>query len=479
MDWRVVALALTLFASTAPGLSAAETGGDIALMQAALAQAVDHGLARTGDAELIAGAPSEEALAARVAGYAQDQRRGRVAPASVDYRWAYAQSRFDGASALAQAREVGGLAGFLADLPPPHPRYRLLVVERRRYAALVAAGGWPSVSPGRPLRPGAVDARVAELRARLAPEGYLLLPAQDPLAFDIAVESAVRSFQEVNGLTPDGVLGPQTLTALNVPAAARLAQIDLNLERWRWLPRSLPAHRVEVNVAAAETTLFEDDVPVLNMRVIVGDPEHETPLFVSALASVVFNPPWNVPASIAAKELYPKERARPGYLARNHFRYVDGHLQQAPGKWNALGQLKFDFDSPFGVYLHDTPAKSLFTRDLRFLSHGCMRLQKPHELAERLLGAQGWTPEQIAAAIATGETRRVDLVARTPLYLVYQTAFVDADGRLNFRPDVYGWDARLAAALGPTELASGVRHGAGLLAKLHFRYCAVGAQENS
>lgn len=479
MDWRVVALALALLASTASGPSAAESGGDLALMQATLAQAGDHGLARAGDAALVAGAPQEEVLAARLANYAQDQRRGRVAPLSVDHRWSYPQARFDGAGALAQARETGGLAAFLNDLAPPHPRYRLLVAERRRYAALVAAGGWPAVTPGRPLRPGDVDPRVAQLRARLAAEGHLLLPAPDPNAFDAAVESAVKGFQEVHGLTPDGVVGAQSFTELNVPAAARLAQIDLSLERWRWLPRTLPARRVEVNVAAAEAILFEDDAPVLEMRIVVGDPKHETPLFVSALASVVFNPPWNVPASIASKELYPKERARPGYLRRNHFRYVDGHLQQAPGPDNALGLLKFDFDSPFGVYLHDTPGKSAFQRDRRFLSHGCMRLQKPRELAGRLLGAQGWTPEQIDAGIATGQTRRIDLVARTPLYVFYQTAFMDTAGRLNFRSDAYGWDARLAAALGPTELADGVRHGAGLLAKLDFRYCAVGAQENS
>jgi murein L,D-transpeptidase YcbB/YkuD len=215
------------------------------------------------------------------------------------------------------------------------------------------------------------------------------------------------------------------------------------------------------------------------MRVVVGDRSHRTPLFASAMAAVVFNPPWNVPASIAAKELYPKERARPGYLSRNRFRLVDGHLQQAPGAGNALGRLKFDFDSPFGVYLHDTPSKSAFTRDNRFLSHGCIRLQAPDALAQQLLGAQGWSAETIEAAIQTGQTRRVDLSARTPLYVTYFTAFVDDRGRLNFRDDAYGWDRLLASALRAAGVPAGVRHGDRLFVEAAPGYAWPGAMEST
>lgn len=291
------------------------------------------------------------------------------------------------------------------------------------------------------------------MRTRLNAEGYTTAGAA-PDQFDAALKAALQAFQRAHGLNPDGVLGPESRRALNVPAAERLRQIDLSLERWRWLPRSLPARRIEVNVAAAEAALIDGGGDVLSMRMVVGDLAHKTPLFSSAVHSVVFNPPWNVPASIARNEILPRARRDPGYLARNRFSYVNGQLQQAPGPGNALGRVKLDFDSPFGVYLHDTPAKAAFAQTRRTLSHGCMRMEKPTELAALLLAPQGWSAGEVEAAIAAGSTRRVRLSTQTPIFVVYQTAWVEADGRVAFRPDVYGWDAKLAEALGPKAVAA-------------------------
>jgi murein L,D-transpeptidase YcbB/YkuD len=194
------------------------------------------------------------------------------------------------------------------------------------------------------------------------------------------------------------------------------------------------------------------------MRAIVGDRGHKSPMFISRLESVVFNPPWNVPPSIAAKELLPKERAHPGYLARNDFIFVvGGALRQLPGPRNSLGQLKFDFPSPFGVYLHDTPARAIFAQAERWRSHGCIRLEKPRELAAAVLGPQGWTADRIDTSIAAGDTSRVGLSAPVPLYVLYWTVVIAPDGAPEFRRDTYGWDAELTRALAPGGAGGGNR----------------------
>jgi murein L,D-transpeptidase YcbB/YkuD len=252
------------------------------------------------------------------------------------------------------------------------------------------------------------------------------------------------------------VLGPATRQALNVPAADRLEQISSNLERLRWLPRSLPAERVEVDTARATATLYRDDAPVLTMRAVVGKPSTKTPIFASRLEAVVFNPPWNIPSEIAANEVLPRAAREPGYLQREGIVRTGSGLQQRPGPLNALGQLKFDLPSPFGVYLHDTPSKSAFQREVRTLSHGCMRLEQPRALASLLLG---WSPGQVDEAIATAETRRVALPRTVPLFVIHSTVFVGADGQLNFLPDVYGWDRKLGRALaGRAALSQAAAH---------------------
>ncbi|MGZ8370395.1 MAG: L,D-transpeptidase family protein, partial [Caulobacteraceae bacterium] len=226
-----------------------------------------------------------------------------------------------------------------------------------------------------------------------------------------------------------------------------------NMERWRWLPPSLPADRVQVNVAAAVLTLFQNDQPTLSMRAATGRPGDETPMLTSEIHSVVLNPPWNVPQGIAAKELWPREKANPGYLARAGYKIIPlpgggNRLQQAAGPSAALGYIKFDFDNPYAVYLHDTPSRGAFDRYGRLVSHGCVRLQKPIPLANAVFqGDPVWTPEKIAETIASTKTVRVPLPKRISVYLLYWTAYVTPDGQVNFRNDPYGWDVELARRL--------------------------------
>ncbi|MFI4974368.1 MAG: L,D-transpeptidase family protein [Caulobacterales bacterium] len=392
-------------------------------------------------------------------------------PRAVDKDWAL-RAPYDAVADFEAARVQGRIADWAAALPRRDGAYRALLDERARYAAILAAGGWKSLDAGPAPKLGAVDSRAPDLRARLALEGYVA-PAPKPPEpvppatasaaagaappktppnpleiYDAGLAAAVADFQGHHALKADGVLNPDTLAALNIPVQDRIATLDANIERARWLPDRLPPQRIEVDIAATEATLFQGGAPVLPMRAIVGDLRHHTPSFVSQVDAVVFDPPWIVPASIAAAELYPRQRRDPRYFAAHDFYVANGQLIQRAGPKASLGYIKFDMPDPFGVYLHDTPARSLFNRDRRWLSHGCMRLQMPRELATALLAPQGWRREDIDAAIAAGATRRVGLAAPTPVYVVYRTAIAEPDGKVDFRPDAYGWDARLIQVLG-------------------------------
>ncbi|WP_374569831.1 murein L,D-transpeptidase [Phenylobacterium sp.] len=416
--------------------------------RAAILPALDD-CARGGAARL--GQLDDDALQAALIEQARTDLGQRIRPSQVDSFWAIEPPKRDVEAEFAQARAQGRLQAWIQGLEPTFPRYRALQAGCRRYAALVASGGWEPLADGPALRAGDHDPAVAALRLRLAREGYAPATAQDPELFDDALAEALGRFQERHGLEADAVLGPKTRAALNVTAQARLSQIEMNLERWRWLPRTLPAERIEVDIGGAEATYFVQDKPALAMRAVVGDPKHHTPMFISRVESVLFNPPWNVPTSIVQKEILPKAARNPGYLAKNNFTYIDGRLVQRPGPKNSLGVVKFDLPSPFGVYLHDTPAKSAFDRTDRALSHGCMRLQKPRELAALLLGRQGQGADTVEQAIAAGVTSRTMLTTAVPLYVVYWTAVADDAGEVSFRPDVYGWDDKLAAALAEAQ----------------------------
>lgn len=359
--------------------------------------------------------------------------------------------------------------------PPAHASSGIdrLETALASYRAMVAAGGWPMLPNGEILRPGDSDGRMPLLRRRLMLTGDLAMVGNG-LLYDGDSVAAIRSFQARHGLAIDGQVGPRTLAALNVPASQRVAQLELNLARLRALP-DLGAVHIRVNIAAALLEAVADGRTVLRMPVVVGDVRHQTPEFHSYITSILFNPPWNVPLSIAAKEMLPRLRRDPGYLAANDIHIVGRpddpfgatidwrkipaagfpyRLRQGPGLSNSLGRIKFEIPNPFDVYLHDTPGKAIFERPYRAASHGCIRVAQPRELASFVLGEVYWPRAAIDTAIAAGITHRIDVNPDIPVHIVYWTAFVAEDGTVNFRDDFYHRD-RLASAPAPLAARPG------------------------
>jgi L,D-transpeptidase YcbB len=334
-------------------------------------------------------------------------------------------------------------------------QYAALLPALSSYERIRADGGWPII-PGSAEVEWNDDVRLPILQARLAAEGYL--PAERPVEMT-ELRDAVRRFQSRNGLPADGRVGRKTLAALNLPVSFRVAQIRRNLDRWSALPAQLPSRYVLVNAAALTLTLVEENRPALTMRIVAGSERTPTPEFSASIQGLTVNPAWTIPQSIARKEILPKLKRDSGYLqasemtvvgrettdpygfgidwksvSANKFPYV---LRQRPGPRNPLGRIKFEMPNDFDVFLHDTPAKHLFQRDERWLSHGCIRLEQPMILAAALSGvAEGRLHELIAGEV----TVSIPLGAPVPVHVGYWTAFVDQAGELHFRNDVYGRD---------------------------------------
>lgn len=431
-----------------PDLSAIQLRPEqVELLRRVLGEAYTHGF----DAKTFAPeqATTQAQLVALTLAYAKAVRSGRLPASAFMTEWGLRPTPYDPAIDFAAAVQQDRLAVWLDSLPPPYTGYQTLRTGLATYRAIAAKGGWKALTPaGEAPKEGETGPRIAALAARLAAEDPTVAVSAAPV-FDAALIQAVQRAQKRFGLEPDGVVGRGTLEALNIPVERRIDQIVANMERWRWLPQTLPAERIQVNVAAAILSVFHQDAPTLTMRAVTGRPGDETPMLSSMIHSIVLNPPWNVPSSIAAKELWPKEKASPGYLRRNDFIVIptgDGgsRLQQKAGPKAALGQVKFDFNNPYGVYLHDTPSRSKFDSFSRLASHGCVRLQKPIELAKALMeGDPTWTPEKIDATLASGDTVRAKLPQQIAVFLLYWTAYVTPDGQVNFRQDPYGWDREL------------------------------------
>ena len=389
---------------------------------------------------------------------------GRVSPALVDSLWDGVPAAPNLVASLNWAIQHDDVGGALSSLRPRHPRYAALRAALLRYRAIAARGGWPLIGEGADLRLWSEGARVVALRERLAEGAGEPMPVS--AVFDLGVEEAVRHFQARVGLTPDGVVGPATRNALNVPVERRIATVEMNLERWRWTPRSLSARYVMVNIPAFTLELYDSGAPVLALRAIVGRRDWPTPITSAWMDGMTFRPRWNVPPAIAWQEIVPLERAHPGYLQREGFRVLRGgarvdpdsvdwaavdsstfpyRLVQDAGPDNPLGALRFDVRDPFNVAIHDTPARVLFDDRVRLFSHGCVRVDSAAVLAARLL--PDWTAAELRDALRGDSGGIVPLPRRLRVLLTYQTAWVQADGEVAFRDDVYGWDDELAAAL--------------------------------
>lgn len=401
---------------------------------------------------------------------AADSLRGRIAPASVDRKWHIPREEGDPVRMLKQALAGGHIRDSLQALLPQDSAYAALRCAWQNYRRLAAAGGWPQLQIKPSLRPGAMGPEVLGLRQRLVMTDDLLVEAPSDESFDSELEGAVRHFQTRHGLVVDGVVGPATLAALNVPAAQRVRQLAVNLERWRWLPRQFGERYLRVNIPAFDLDLVEKGETVLTMRVIVGRQLRPTPAFVGRMTYLVLNPYWHVPRRLAVEDLLPKMQADAGYLRKEEievltpggqrldptiidwWRLSAGNfpysLRQRPGRKNALGKIKFIFPNAYDIYLHDTPSRKLFARDQRSFSSGCIRVEKPFELAQWLL--QDSPQASLAAleeSLKTAVNAVVPLPSSLPIYLIYLTAWVGGDGTVNLHSDLYQRDHRLDLAL--------------------------------
>ena len=416
-----------------------------------------------------------------LARYAYHLRFGKANPHDIDPNWNYSRAleTNDPARWLREAIVEDRVGAALDWLRPQTPMYAALRSALRRYREIVAAGGWRAVPTGPTVKPGAIEQRVSVLRARLArgaigehePE---LAAAPDPNMFGPHLERAVREFQARHGLTVDGFVGTRTLAALNVTAEHRVQQLRINLERIRWVFRDIEDELLVVNIAAFHAAYIRRGEILWRARAVVGRPYRQTPIFKAGMTHIIANPTWTIPPTILREDILPAMAKDPAYLGRKHLRIYDRGgaevaaesidwtrtrsggfpyvLRQGPGPGNALGRIKFMFPNPHFVYLHDTPSRALFERAERTFSSGCIRVERPFELASLLLDSDpDWVPAKV---LESGRTRRFNLDHDVTVMLLYLTAFADENGEVLFRRDIYDRDPAVMRALsGPFRFA--------------------------
>ena len=417
-------------------------------------------------------------LTATYTALGEDLLTGQTSPRAMSQDWHIDPRHEDVDSALAGVIRSIALDKGLAQFRPEDPDYEAMRKSLVQYRELVARGGWTTVPKGRALRPGEADdpARLTALRDRLAVEGFIaantriqpapaMLQVRDSLVpskpgtalYDRTLAGAVATYQSRHGIAVDSILGAETVSSMNLPAEYRLEQIAANLERFRWLPRNLGERYLYVNVPAFQLVGFDSGQQAFEMKVIVGASveDRNTPVFSDSMTHVVFRPYWNVTDDIANKELWPEINKDPGYMARNDLETWRENgkirLRQVPGPKNSLGLVKFMFPNDFNIYLHDTPNDELFEKDVRAFSHGCIRVEKPAELAQWVLG---WDADKVKEYMEEGrDNRTVNLPAKIPVYIVYFTTYV-VNGQLYFGNDLYKRDAALAEAVKAGALPS-------------------------
>lgn len=479
----------------------------LSVLQKADEEGLNPAWYRTGEIEQLLSGRETDSLARldilltqALCAYVRDMREGRAAAClsePVLFPAAYSQDE-DTSRLIREGLAVPDLTHFLELQAPQHTAYQALKKLLAAYRRLEAAGGWPQIPEGKKIEPGMADDRLDLLAQRLLVTGDLsalplpvfrepplseepYLPAAAPQSkprlriYDEALVKGVRHFQSCCNLEPDGVAGQATLAALNIPAQEQVRRIIANLERWRWLPHELNGRRIIVNIADFTLTGLNDEQAEITMPVIVGEVDNKTPVFSHAMSYIEINPYWNVPPSIARKEIVEKMQKDPNYLQRERIRIfagwdgnapeihpagIDWHtigggitryrLRQDPGPANALGTIKFVFPNSSNVYLHDTPGQGLFKRARRSFSHGCIRVSQPLDLALHILRQDGQdvSKETLKKQIASKKQRVFILKQPLPVHIIYRTAWADpADGTARFCDDIYGYDALLATAL--------------------------------
>ncbi len=414
-------------------------------------------------------------------------QRGKTDPRVIDPQWDGSSVQPDwleqSTGELVKPLTPESLSGFLADRLPRDAGYARLQAARQGLLSLAKAEKWTAIESGSLLRPGGQDNRIPDIRQRLIQLGDLAESsmviadgtAEETVSSNLyraELSAAVMAFQKRHGLEADGVIGPQSVAALNMLPEERINQIDVNLERWRWMPRELGQRHVLVNIAGFEMRLIDQGQPTLIKPVVVGRDYRRTPVFSDRIRYLVLNPDWVVPPKLAVQDKLPEIRRSPDYLQRLGYRIYDGwganrqvidpasvdwstvsprnfpyRMVQEPGPLNALGQVKFMFPNQYNVYLHDTPARELFRRSERAFSSGCVRVQDPLELTALLLEREGWSQQKLDETIAAGRTQTVNLKDPVPVHIQYWTSWVGDDARLQFRKDIYQRDDAIRMAL--------------------------------
>ena len=409
-----------------------------------------------------------------VAGMVDHVRYGRVRPITLNPSWNVDPR--EGAPPLegevARIAGAGSAEKAIQESKPNHFIYAGLKGALAQLREIAAKGGWPTVPAGKTIRPGAKDPRIAAIRARLLAAGELQGGDPASTVYDSELRKAVELFQERHRLNADGLIDKGVIDAMNVSAAVRADQVRVNLERARWVLPGLTDDFLLVNLPAFKAYLIRNHRNVWEARTQVGQEGKATPSFNAMMRTVVLNPDWTVPGSIIQQEIAPAMAKDPTYLARKGLVVLDSKgqpvdpksvdwkdaasegsrytLQQPPGTDNALGRVKFLFPNPYSIYLHDTPSKASFEAEKRTFSHGCIRLERPLELAEILLSGQdSWDAAKIRDTLERGETQNVNLEHPLPVVIVYWTVSVGASGEVRIMNDIYGLDPPILAALGP------------------------------
>lgn len=451
--------------------------------------------------------------------YGHDVHYGRVRAEQINLELLSGEKPVSMSKLLVQATSSGEIQNTLNTLMPKYPMYEKLKLSLKEYKAIASNGGWQSYPYGQKFKKGAKGQRVIALRERLKASGELDSSIPNSEVFDETLEIAVKKYQQRNGLYVDGVVGKSTIAALNVPVQQRISQIELSMERWRLLPQYLGNRYILVNIANYNLYGVENNNDVISMRIVVGKPEWNTPMFSEEMTHIVMNPYWNIPPSIFKDDIAPRIRRDSGYLSKRGIDVVglnrpkkivveedentevievvenvetssetestenaepelseaeiqnrkaqeeyiakvlsgNYRLRQNPGPGNPLGQIKFLFPNKHAVYLHDTPNRGFFKRAQRNFSHGCIRVEHPIDLAEFVLATNGeWDQGRIKSNINSRKTKTVHLNQTLPVYILYFTSWVDSEGNVNFHKDIYGLDQTLLNALRTKRPNTGV-----------------------
>lgn len=421
--------------------------------------------------------------------YANDLLYGQVSAQQIDLELVFGEKPVDLNALLLTAVSENKIDKTLAGLLPKYPVYGRLRTALEQYRLYEAEGGWKPIPEGPKLSKGMRGRGVTALKKRLVVTGELNSSDLKNDVYDEALEQAVRKYQDTNGLYVDGVAGDSTIESLNVPAGDLVKHITLSMERWRMLPQDMGNKFVLVNIANYHLYAVENNRDAIEMRIVVGKPKWNTPIFSEEMTNIVINPYWNIPPSIFKDDIAPLIKSDPDYMADRNIQalglgmeqpnttdeaevasakeaYINkvltGNypLRQNPGPSNPLGRIKFLFPNKYSVYLHDTPNRGYFQRSQRNFSHGCIRVEKPVELAEFVLSSDPrWTIERIQSMIGSGKTQTVQLPVQIPVYILYFTAWANRDGSVSFHKDVYGLDQVLQNALlqseaGRTDIAA-------------------------